>query len=232
MVTGPLLRKLARLLTAEMGFAVLIGAATWGCGGTPEHQPTVSENATKASGGAQRHASTDMAADVAQTPTPAPKASGSNPPVLQAETKPLEGVTNPSESAADYEALAMTLFGLSDAWAAKDLDKEIEFFADDFSDGDVQSKEALHVALAAMQGRGLTVIDSYKAQIQISGGQATAYPVEIRVNAFLMFSLKLTLEKRNGKWLVVSSKDMLAPSPGTETAEDVRANAEQPQFQF
>jgi len=108
----------------------------------------------------------------------------------------------------DEELISTTMAEWKAAMAAKDLDKLMATFSEDYVTSRGSGKVAMRERLAGAIERGF--LDSVEvniedAQITLEGNKATFSPVEFVADRGTM-TLEYTLQKENGTWLIISSK--------------------------
>ncbi len=94
------------------------------------------------------------------------------------------------------------------ALAAKDLDKLMALFSEDYVSSRGSGKVAMRERMAGAIERGFlddVEIKIEDAQTMVEGDKATYGPVEF-VSDRGTFTLEYTLQKENGAWLIVGSK--------------------------
>ena len=94
------------------------------------------------------------------------------------------------------------------AMAAKDLDKLMALFSEDYVSSRGSGKVAMRERMAGAIERGFlddVEIKIEDAQITLEGNKATFGPVEITSDRGT-FVLEYTLQKEDGVWLIVGSK--------------------------
>jgi ketosteroid isomerase-like protein len=108
----------------------------------------------------------------------------------------------------DEELVSTTMAEWKAAMVAKDLDKLMATFSENYLSSRGSGKDAMRERMAGAIERGF--LDSIEvnienAQITIEGDKATFSPVEFTSDRGTM-ALEYTLQKENGAWLIVSSK--------------------------
>jgi len=94
------------------------------------------------------------------------------------------------------------------AMVAKDLDKLMATFSENYLSSRGSGKDAMRERMAGAIERGFldsAEVNIEDAQITIEGDKATLSPVEFTSDRGTM-ALEYTLQKENGAWLIVSSK--------------------------
>ena len=108
----------------------------------------------------------------------------------------------------DEELISTTMADWKAAMLAKDLDKLMALFSDDYVTSKGSGKVAARERLAGAIERGSldnVEIKIEDAQITLEGNKATFGPVEFVADRGTMM-LEYTLQKENGTWLIMGSK--------------------------
>jgi len=108
----------------------------------------------------------------------------------------------------DEELVSTTMAEWKAAMVAKDLDKLMATFSENYLSSRGSGKDAMRERMAGAIERGFldnVDVNIEDAQIAIEGDKATFSPVEFTSDRGTM-ALEYTLQKENGAWLIVSSK--------------------------
>jgi len=110
----------------------------------------------------------------------------------------------------DEELISLTMVQWKRALVAKDVEKMMEVYSEDFVSGDGNDKEAVReiVAWAIDEGYldGIEV-DFEKAGMGIEDEEATFDPVELKFISGDRQRYGYTLRKEKGVWLIVRSRE-------------------------
>ena len=112
------------------------------------------------------------------------------------------------EGPSDEQLINTTMAEWKAALAAKDLDKLMALFSEDYVSSRGSGKVAMRERMAGAIERGFlddVEIKIENAQIRLEGDKATFSPVEFVADRGTM-TLEYTLQKENGTWLIISSK--------------------------
>ncbi len=112
------------------------------------------------------------------------------------------------EGPSDEELINTAMTEWKAAFEAKDLDRLMVLFSENYLSSSGSSKIAMRERMSGAIERGS--LDSVEAKIQnaeltIVGETATFGPVEIILDRGTL-ALEYTLQKQDGKWLIVGSK--------------------------
>jgi len=112
------------------------------------------------------------------------------------------------EGPSDEELINTVMTEWKAAFEAKDLDRLMVLFSENYLSSSGSSKIAMRERMAGAIERGS--LDNVKinirdAKLTLVGDKATFGPVEITIDSE-MLALEYTLQKENDKWLIVSSK--------------------------
>ncbi len=107
----------------------------------------------------------------------------------------------------DEELVSITMAEWKAALVAKDLDKQMAAFSDNYVSSRGSGKDAMRERMTRAIEQGY--LDSVEvniedAQITIEGDKATFGPVEF-ISDRGTFALEYTLQKEDGAWLIVGS---------------------------
>ncbi len=108
----------------------------------------------------------------------------------------------------DTDLVSKTMSDWKAAMTAKDLDKLMALFSDDYVTSRGSGKVAMRERMAGAIERGFldnVEVNIENAQITLEGNKATFSPVEITSDRGTL-AIEYTLKKENGTWLIVSSK--------------------------
>jgi len=108
----------------------------------------------------------------------------------------------------DEELVSTKMAEWKAAMVAKDLDKLMATFSENYLSSRGSGKDAMRERMAGAIERGFldsAEVNIEDAQITIEGDKATLSPVEFTSDRGTM-ALEYTLQKENGAWLIVSSK--------------------------
>jgi len=108
----------------------------------------------------------------------------------------------------DEELISTTMAEWKAAMAAKDLDKLMATFSDNYISSRGSGKVAARERLAGAIERGFLdniEVNIEDAQITLEGNKATFSPVKFVADRSTMM-LEYTLQKENGTWLIMGSK--------------------------
>ena len=108
----------------------------------------------------------------------------------------------------DTDLVSKTMADWKTAMAAKDLDKLMALFSDNYVSSRGSGKDSMRERLAGAIERGFldnVEVNIENAQITIEGDKATFGPVEFVADRGTMM-LEYTLQKENGTWLIMGSK--------------------------
>ena len=110
----------------------------------------------------------------------------------------------------DGELINLTMVQWKRALVAKDVDKMMEVYSEDFASGDGNGKEAVRelVEWAIDEGylNGIEV-DLEEAEMEIEDEEATFDPVELKVVSGDRQSYGYTLRKENEDWRIGRSRE-------------------------
>ncbi len=118
------------------------------------------------------------------------------------------GCQTPVEGPSDEQLINTTMTEWKAAFEARDLDRLMVLFSENYISSTGSSKVAMHERMAGAIERGS--LDNVKIEIQsakltLAGDRATFGPVEIILDRGTL-ALEYTLQKEDGKWLIVSSR--------------------------
>ena len=108
----------------------------------------------------------------------------------------------------DEELISTTMAEWKAAMVAKDLDRLMATFSDNYVSSRGSGKDSMRERMAGAIERGFldnVEIKIEDAQITLEGDEATFGPVEITSDRGTL-AIEYTLKKENGTWLIVSSK--------------------------
>lgn len=108
----------------------------------------------------------------------------------------------------DEKLISTTMDEWKAAMVAKDLDRLMATFSNNYVSSRGSGKDSMHERLSGAIERGFldrVEVNIENAQITIEGDKATFSPVEFTSDRGTM-ALEYTLQKENGAWLIVSSK--------------------------
>jgi ketosteroid isomerase-like protein len=108
----------------------------------------------------------------------------------------------------DEELVNATMAEWKAALAAKDMDKLMATFSEDYVSARGTGKDAMLEFMTRAFDEGFmdnVEVNVENAQITIEGDKATFGPIEFESDRG-MFALEYTLQKEDGAWLIVSSK--------------------------
>ena len=112
------------------------------------------------------------------------------------------------EGPSDEELINTTMTEWKAAFEAKDLDRLMVLFSDNYLSSSGSSKVAMRESMAGAIERGSLdniEIKTQNAQLTLVGETATYGPVEITSERGTL-AIEYTLQKEDGKWLIISSK--------------------------
>jgi len=108
----------------------------------------------------------------------------------------------------DEELISTTMAEWKAAMVAKDLDKLMATFSENYVSSRGSGKDSMRERLAGAIERGFldnVEVNIENAQIMIEGDKATFGPVEFVADRGTMM-LEYTLQNENGTWLIMGSK--------------------------
>ncbi len=120
----------------------------------------------------------------------------------------LFGCQAPAQGPSDEQLVGATMAEWKAAMVAKDLDKLMAKFSEDYISSRGSGKVALRERMSRAIQRGFmdnVEVNDSNAKIKIVGGNATFGPVEF-VSDSDTFKLDYILRKENAAWLIVGSK--------------------------
>lgn len=118
------------------------------------------------------------------------------------------GCQIPAEGPSDEQLINTTMAEWKAALEAKDLDRLMALFSDNYISSSGSSKVAMRESMAGAIERGS--LDNIKvkienAKITLVGDQATFGPVEVTSDRGTL-TIEYTLQREDVKWLIVGSK--------------------------
>jgi len=118
------------------------------------------------------------------------------------------GCQTPVEGPSDKQLINTTMTEWKAAFEAKDLDRLMAVFSDNYLSSSGSSKVAMRESMAGAIERGSldnVEIKIENAKLTLVGDQATFGPVEITSDRGTL-TIEYTLQREDVKWLIVSSK--------------------------
>ncbi len=118
------------------------------------------------------------------------------------------GCQTPVEGPSDEQLINTAMTEWKAAFEARDLDRLMVLFSENYISSTGSSKVAMRERMAGAIERGSldnVEIKIQNAKLTLVGDKATFGPVEITLDRGTL-AIEYTLQKENGKWLIVSSR--------------------------
>ncbi|MBN1804689.1 MAG: nuclear transport factor 2 family protein [Sedimentisphaerales bacterium] len=118
------------------------------------------------------------------------------------------GCQAPGGKASDEKLINNVMSGWKTAFEAKDLDRLMMLYSENYLSSTGSSKLAMRERMAGAIQRGSfgdVEVKLKNARLNILGDKATFEPVEVTLNRETL-ALEYTLQKEEGKWLIINSK--------------------------
>ncbi|MCL4693558.1 MAG: hypothetical protein KJ060_13740 [Candidatus Hydrogenedentes bacterium] len=109
----------------------------------------------------------------------------------------------------DRDLIMNTMNEWQSGLVAKDADKVITVYSEDFRDGEGRGKAEMHAFIKEAVSMGYLdslMVDMESAQVTINSEDATVGPVTLSSSAGSMY-LKLALKKEDGVWRIVGTSE-------------------------